>query len=43
MHTLLKLQIVVASLTTIGVWSNLFVNYQNKVLNNPSKPIEKGQ
>lgn len=28
MHTLLKLQIVVASMTTIGVWSNLFFNYK---------------
>lgn len=30
MHTLLKLQIAVASMTTIGVWTNLYVNYQAK-------------
>lgn len=30
MNHLLKLQIMVASMTTIGVWSNLFVNYNKK-------------
>jgi hypothetical protein len=28
MLNLLKLQIVVASMTTIGVWSNLYFNYK---------------
>ena len=29
MNSLLKVQILITSLTTIGVWSNLFINFKN--------------
>lgn len=30
MQTLLKLQVLTTSLTTIGVWSNLYIQYNDK-------------